>query len=65
MVGEDIGGEIVEELDMIVVDIGGELLDLDMIVVGLGGELVDFDVIEVEMGEEGELRVKSGCGSLG
>ena len=40
--------------------------DLDLMEVVKGGEDVrELDMIEVELEEEGKLRVKSGCGSLG
>ena len=67
MLGEEIEGEMVVGLEIIGVLMEDELAgDLDLMEVVKGGEDVrELDMIEVELEEEGNLGVKSGCGSLG
>ena len=67
MLWKEIEGEVVGDLEIIGVMMEDELAgDLDLIEVVMGGECVrKLDMIEVELEEEGKLRVKSGCGSLG
>jgi len=67
VLGEEIEGEMVVGLEIIGVLMEDKLAgDLDLIgVVMGGGDVRGLDMIEVELEEEGNLGVKSGCGSLG
>ena len=66
MLWKEIEGEVVGDLEIIGVMMEDELAGyLDVIKVVMEGKVVrELDMIVVEL-EEGKLRVKWGCGSLG